>query len=182
MRKIFLWWKFEGRYYHYDFINGVKNLWKWFPVIWKDRDWDSGYIFDILIHKIKKQAKYIGNRDFHSRSKRDAEIMMTCVRLMEKVKEEYYSSEYIDYHKSDFDFVDCGKPGYSELKITETSENFDEYFSKRKSAYRYIVKNGGVFKGNEKKIIAMNMGYYQHIKARKLLFKLLEQNVERWWD
>jgi hypothetical protein len=101
---------------------------------------------------------------------------------MEKVKEEYYSSEYMDYHKSNFDFVDCDQPGYSELKITEISENFDEYFSKRKSAYRYIVKNGGVFEGNDKKIIAMNMGHHQHIKARKLLFKLLEQNVECWWD
>lgn len=182
LRKIQLWWKFEGRYYHTDFIKGVKNLWKWLPVIWKDRDWDDHYIWEILIFKIKNQAKYIGSRDFHTRAKRDAEIMMTCVRLMEKVKEEYYQMEYMDYCEDDFDFVPTDNPEYSELKITPISEKFDEYFAKRKSAYRHVIKNGGVFGNDDKKHIAMSMGHYQHKKARKLLFTLIERNIEGWWD
>jgi len=36
LEKIQLWWKFEGKYYPRDFITGVKNLWNWFPTIWKD--------------------------------------------------------------------------------------------------------------------------------------------------
>ena len=100
LENIRLWWKFEGRYYHKDFVNGVKNLIRWFPVIWKDRDWDDHFIWELMMKKITFQAKYIGDQDRHTRAKRDAEIMMTCVRLMERVKEEYYGTEYIDYHET----------------------------------------------------------------------------------
>ena len=63
-KKIALWWKFEGQYYHTDFIKGIKNLKKWFRVVWKDRNWDSHYIFEIMIHKLKAQSKYIKNNMF----------------------------------------------------------------------------------------------------------------------
>ena len=126
-KSISLWWKFEGQYYHKDFINGVKNLWKWFPTIWKDRDWDDSFIFDLLIQKLKNQSKYIGKRDYHTRAKRDAEIMMTCVRLLEKVKVEEYGIEYLDYEVSDWNFVPCkDSPGYSTLEVDRISENFDD--------------------------------------------------------
>ena len=109
-----LWWDHEGRYYHKMFRTGVKNLIYWFPIIWKDRNWDSHYIFEIMMHKIKAQSKYIGERDIHTRAKRDAEIMMTCVRLMEKVQDDFYSSEYSDYHKTKHWFEDVpGKERYS---------------------------------------------------------------------
>ena len=72
LEKIQLWWKFEGKYYPRDFITGVKNLWNWFPTIWKDRDWDQTFIYKILIHKLEKQAKYIGEREWHTRAQRVA--------------------------------------------------------------------------------------------------------------
>jgi hypothetical protein len=51
LRFIPLWWNHEGRYYHKTFRTGVQNLWYWFPIIWKDRNWDSNYIFEIMSHK-----------------------------------------------------------------------------------------------------------------------------------
>ena len=67
--KIYLWWKFNGKYYHKDFIQGVKNLWKWFPTIWKDRDWDDHFIFELIRVKVQNQSKYIGDRDIHVSAK-----------------------------------------------------------------------------------------------------------------
>lgn len=184
--KIRLWWKFEGRYYHKDFVHGVKNLWRWFPTIWKDRDWDDSFIWDIMIQKIKNQSKYIGDRDFHTRAKRDAEIMMTCVRLMERVKEEYYGSEYIDYHETKFDFVETDRPEYKRLETTEISENFDEYFKKYPRQYKRVL-SGEVnrFKRDDekdKKLIAMEISIENHNRAKKILFKLMERYIEYWWD
>ena len=57
LEKISLWWRFEGRYYHKDFTRGVKNLWRWFPVIWKVRDYDGHYIFEMIRVKLQHQAK-----------------------------------------------------------------------------------------------------------------------------
>jgi hypothetical protein len=186
--RIRLWWKFEGRYYHKDFINGVKNLIRWFPTIWKDRDWDDHFIWELMIKKITFQAKYIGDRDFHTRAKRDAEIMMTCVRLMEKVKDEYYSAEYMDYHETEYNFVECDTPGYKRLETTELSERFDEYFRKYRSTMRKVVANPKVFDyieedyKDKKSTLAMIIARENHSKARRILFTLMERNIEGWWD
>ena len=189
LNSIALWWKFEGRYYHTEFVKGVKNLIRWFPIIWKDRDWDHHFIFSLLIQKIKFQAKYIGDRDFHTRAKRDAQIMMTCVRLMEKVKEEYYNIEYIDYHKDRVWFTDCeDRPGSYLYNSEEVWEKYDEYFAKYPLIYKKVLKGEGVFTLNDrdesdmKRIIAMNIAHLNHDRARKLLFKLLERNIQNWWD
>lgn len=176
-----LWWKFEARYYHRDLIQGVKNLIRWFPTIWKDRDWDDYFLFELLQRKLKHQAKHIRESDFHREAKRDAEIIETCIRLITLVQSEEYNMEYMDYYKDDFDFVDSDTPSYKELKITEVSENLDEYFAKRKSAYRYVLKHGGIVGNDTKKHIAISMSHYTHNRARKILFRLLERNVERWW-
>lgn len=183
--RIGLWWRFEGRYYHRDFICGVKNLIRWFPTIWKDRDWDAHFIWDIMIQKLKFQSKYIREKDFHLNAKRDSEIMMTCVRLMEKIKSEEYVMEYMDYHESEFNFVNCDKPGYKELKINELSENFDEYFKKYPIQYKRVLSgkiNTFTKNGISKTKIAMDISHENHNRARKLLFKLMERNIERWWN
>ena len=80
--RVRLWWKYDGRYLHKDFVNGMKNLWKWFPTIWKDRDWDHDFIYNILAKKLEFQAKYIEERSFHTQAQHDAERMRLVVKLI----------------------------------------------------------------------------------------------------
>jgi hypothetical protein len=187
--RIKLWWKFHGRYYHKDLYRGIVNLIKWFPVIWKDRDWDSSYIFKILEHKLKLQSQGIAGRDIHVDAQRDAEVMMTCVRLMEKIREDYYQSEYMEYHKSDYWFEDIeDPPGWSTWESEIKSENFDDYFKKYPLIYKRVLNGEGVFgiegetESDSKMRIAMNIAHINHDRARALLFKLMNENIGRWWD
>ena len=179
-------WEFKYQYLWRDFKVGVKNIWYWLPIIWKDRNWDSHYIFEIMIHKLKAQSKYIGERDIHTRAKRDAEVMMTCVRLMEKVQDEFYSGEDSDYHETKHWFEPSDKKGYSTLEFRQLYENFDDYFKKYPLIYKRVMNGEGVFnregREDDKHIIAMNIAYINHDRARKLLFKIMEQNIEKWWD
>lgn len=183
MKKTFenigLWWKFEGRYYHKDLITGIKNIIKWFPTIWKDRDWDHTFIFNILIKKLEFQSKYIGDKNRHSRSKRDAEIMMTCVRLMEKIREGEYEIEYMDYHDSDYNWIDCDTPGHKQLDIVQNKEWFDDYFKKYPLVYKKVIKENP---DEEKSKIALLISIENHKRAKKVLFKLMENYIEHWWD
>jgi len=183
---ISLWWEHNGKYLHLNFKRGIKNLWYWLPVIWKDRNWDHQFIFDILSHKLKAQSAYIGGRDIHQNAKRDAEIMMTCVRLIEKVSSEWYSMEYMDYHKTKHWFEPVSdKPGYSSWESRELEENFDDYFKKYPLIYKRVMNGEGwvmIDNENDKQRIAMNIAHINHDRARKLLFKLMEQNIEGWWD
>ena len=183
---ISLWWEHNGRYLGNEFIRGIKNLWYWLPIIWKDRNWDHQYIFDILSHKLKAQSEYIGGRDIHINAKRDAEVMMICVRLIEKVKDEYYGMEYMDYHKTKHWFEPADKPGYSTWESKQLEENFEDYFAKYPLIYKRVLNGEGIFKlegtDDDKQRIASNIAHINHDRARKLLFKIMEQNIEKWWD
>ena len=185
--RIYLWWDNEAQFYPKDFKRGIENLWYWLPVIWKDRNWDHQFIFDILSHKLKAQSAYIGGRDIHQNAKRDAEVMMTCVRLIEKVSSEWYSMEYMDYHKTKHWFEPIeDNEGYSTWESKLLEENFDDYFAKYPLIYKRVLNGEGIFKlegtDDDKQRIAMNIAHINHDRARKLLFKLMEQNIEGWWD
>jgi hypothetical protein len=158
------------------FFRRIYNLYRWFPIIWKDQDWDDFYIFEILKFKLKNQAEYIGKRDFHTRAERDAEIMMLCVRLIEKVQDEYYGTEYFDYHDSKLLFIDSeSHPGMYEMEVENISENFNEYFKKYPRIYKQVETK-------DKYKTAFNIARINEERAHKLLFKILEQNIRRWWD
>jgi len=189
INKIRLWWKFEAQFYYRNFIIGIKNLIQWFPVIWKDKDWDSYYIFRILEHKLTLQAKGISKRDIHTAAQRDPEIMRTCVRLMEKVRDGYYESEYIDYHETKTWFEDIkDQPKYSRLESEIISENFDEYFKKYPLIYKRVLNGEGFFNINKesenerKNVIAMNISWINRKRAQDILFKIMNQNINSWWD
>lgn len=161
-----------------QFFKRVHNLIRWFPIIWKDQDWDDYYIFEILKFKLKNQAEYIGYHDRHMSAKRDAEIMMLCVRLIEKVQDEWYGREYFDYHESELKFVDSkSHPGMYEMEVIEISERFDEYFKKYPLIYRMVPDLNA-----SKDRIAFEIAKINEERAHKLLFKILEQNIRRWWD
>jgi len=130
--RLYRWCKWNLPYQHKYFIQGVKNLWKWFWVIWKDRDWDNHYIFEVLKFKLEKQAKHLSERNWHENSKREAELIMTCVRLINKIQNESY---------------------------------FDEAFDS--GIYSWDLSQKCMVK---------------HNKAKSLLFKILNDRIENWWD
>jgi hypothetical protein len=167
-----------------QFFKRIYNLIRWAPIIWKDQDWDDHYIFEILKFKLKNQAKYIGDKDRHMSAKRDAEIMMLCVRLIEKVQSEYYGTEYQDYHEAESIFTPSGKYlGSYEWDLSQTSEHFDDYFKKYSRIYKQVINTKkNLFKTETKAGIALNIAHINEERAHKLLFKILEQNIRRWWD
>jgi hypothetical protein len=188
-RRIWLWWEHDGKYYHKYFIQGVKNIVYWFPIIWKDRNWDGHYIYEIMKHKLKAQANYIGRRDFHTRAQQDARRMRLCVKLIKACQEEPYSMEYMDYHKDRVWFTDCeDRPGSSLYNSEEVWENYDEFFKKYPLVYKRVLKGEGPFtldgrdESEMKRIIAMSIAHINQDRARKLLFKIMEENIEGWWD
>jgi hypothetical protein len=181
-----MWWRNDGKYLHRTFWTGLKNLWHWFPVIWKDRNWDHQFIFDILSHKLKAQSKYIGDRGNHISAERDAEVMMTCVRLIKKVQDEFYSMEYMEYEKTKHWFEDVpDSPGYSSWESRQLEENFDDYFKKYPLIHKRVLNGEGWLKiedFTDKHRIASNIAHINHKRAKKLLFKIMEENIEGWWD
>ena len=130
--RLYRWIKWELPYQHKHIKYGVKNLYKWFWVIWRDRDWDHYYIFQILKFKLEKQANHLAENGFHNNAQRDAELMMTCVRLINKLQNEDYYEEMCK----------------SGVRSSEAVQN----------------------------VIA------KHNKAKRLLFKIMNDRIQEWWD
>lgn len=177
-------WKTIGWRIEY-FYTSVKNLIRWSPIIWKDRDWDDYFIWEVLKFKLKNQSKYIGDRDTYTSSKYGAQRMMLCVKLIDKIQEEYYSMEYMDYHEYNWLNID-DKPDYKKLEIVDISEKYDEYFNQHKAAVRKVLANEKyqIFKLIEddyKKRLAMNLGHYNEKRAQDILFKLLNRDIRGWY-
>jgi hypothetical protein len=77
-------------------IRCTKNLLRWLPIIWKDEQWDYYYILEILKHKLVFTADHTRKHGYHVNSNYDADRMMLCVRLIEKVQNEDYMMEMIN--------------------------------------------------------------------------------------
>ena len=163
------------------FITGVKNIFKWMPTLYKDKDWDGWYIYNILQKKIEFQRQEIIYANRHTEVDRDNRDMTIVLNLLERVKEEYYGMEHLDYSETKFDFIPVeDNPNLKEMKKIVLSENYDEFLKKYPSSVRKVLKE----KGNdlEKDTLCLFVARHNQEKARKLLFKLLEQKIERWWD
>jgi hypothetical protein len=163
------------------FIIGVKNIFKWIPTLYKDKDWDGWYIYNILQKKIEFQRQEIIYANRHTEVDRDNRDMTIALNLLERVKEDYYGMEHLDYSETEFDFIPVeGNPNLKEMKKTVLSENYDEFLKKYPSSVRKVLKENG--KVLEKDTLCHLVARHNQEKARKLLFKLLEQKIERWWD
>lgn len=113
-------------------VRRLKNVLRWLPIIWNDEQWDHYYIYEVLKHKLIFTAEHTRKNGYHVSSDYDADRMMLCVRLIEKVQNEDY------------------------LMVLQDDDDLTR----------------------EKIIEAEN----KHFKAKSLLFKLLNQHIERWWD
>lgn len=181
-------WETIGWRLKYFYLS-VKNLIRWFPIICEDRDWDDHFIWEILKFKLKNQAKYIGARNYHVNAEYDAQRMMLCVRLIDKIQEEYYSSEYMDYHESAYSWIKMDDNRY-QLDIQEISEQYDLYLNKHKNTVRKIVNNKELQRVNlsgehgirYKRKLAMNVAHYNEKRAQDLLFQILNRDIRKWWD
>jgi hypothetical protein len=169
---------------HNEFARGVRNLWRWFPTIWRDRDYDDHYIFELLRVKLEHQAKHIGDRDIHVNAKRDAERMRLVARLIKLQQDDFYGMEYIDYHNSNFEFVPTDETEkWFTMEENEISENFDEYFKKYPLQYKRVLSGeinrfSRPIEEKDKKIIAMEIAHENHERCVKLIFSIMSDQLK----
>lgn len=191
--RIRLWWHFDGKHVFRTMRRGIKNLWKWFPVIWKDRDWDHSYIYEILKFKLQDQAHAIAVRDRHTSAQREAEKMLLCARLCQIQQDSLYEMEHVDYLQRDIEFVEVsdykidGKPCY-EMKSTTLKDELDSYFAKYPRQHERVLSgkinmfNTGDPQKKTRETIAMEIAHENQKRSRRLLFKILDENIEGFWD
>ena len=77
-------------YIRYNIPIGIKNIIKWFPIIWKDRDWDWEFLLEMMKFKMQLMEKCFQN-SYISDLKKHAWQLHVCVLYIDRIlKEEYY--------------------------------------------------------------------------------------------
>lgn len=122
-----------------------------------------------------KTMPYVG-------SERNVEIMNTIVRLIDKFQTEHYLHEYFNYLDKDHTFVKIEGTDFFEVKTKNVRDDLDEYFSKYPLLKNRAVNHEYYKKEPSSENLAISMGFVQHEKAKRLIFELLNRNVEKWWE
>jgi hypothetical protein len=153
----------------------IKNVIKWLPVIWNQFDFDYGYSIEVFKFQLQKTSDFLNSDRAHTlMAKNNANRLQTIIKLMERVYDEYYGMEFYDelielYGKEKFEhvFIPCeDQEGYSLLKssyeLTETPEMVEEI--------------------NNKRDVLIKESYKKQARAHKLLWDLIEHNIQKMWD
>jgi hypothetical protein len=107
--------------------------------------------------------------------------MTLALNLLERVKEEYYNLECMDYWDNDMIFNDVpDNPKLKSIDFEEKWEKYDEFLTKYPSSVRAVVKEHG--EQDDKKRLCLLVSHYNHNKANKLLFRILGERLAYWWD
>ena len=177
---------------YYDIVNGIQAVWRWIPIIWKDRDWDYSYAEIILMHKTRMIKEYIDSRKFYIGYERDVQRMQLVESLLDKVSTNYYENEMFKYYDVDFHLED----------IEETTSDVDEFKSltmdiTKNDIPEYIEKNKGKVERAKKvlenkfddydddtyiRVIANTIANLKHKQAKRIAFTIIQRHSDEWWD
>jgi hypothetical protein len=150
----------------------IQRVIDFLPIIWNGFDFDYIYSIELFKKQLERQAKFMeSNKSYSDRAKQDASRIRTAIRLMDKVYDDEYGSEYQDKLKKLYGenvlnwwFEDTGRnDGSSYLRWEfEKWDNSEEIEKVQKKLFS---------ESKEKQK-----------RAHKLLWNFIEHNIQYWWD
>ena len=93
----------------------IKRVIDFFPLIWNGFDFDYRYAIDLFKKQLERIADELeSDRAMTLSSKTNAQKIRTAIRLMNKVYEDEYSTEYMNtidklYGTTHYDFEETGE-------------------------------------------------------------------------
>jgi len=150
----------------------IQRVIDFLPIIWRGFDFDYQYSLELFKKQLERQAKFLeSDRACTLEAKQNAAKIRTAIRLMDKVYDDDYGSEYQDKLKQlygenvlDFWFEDTGEgDGSSYLK--HEYEKWDNSEEIKQVSRKLFLES----KEKQK-------------RAHKLLWDFIEHNIQSWWD
>ena len=145
---------------------GIKNLIRWFPVIWNDRQWDSYYFFKIIRRKLEIMEPFYRYDAMVLRREKEADRMKVCIMLLDRIiKDNYHEMAYKKFDK---------KWGESEMLFNEDG-SLNIAYENVKTEEDEKNKNKDIKESHNKEEFLINQDI-------EYLFKILNKRIRFWWD
>jgi hypothetical protein len=175
-------WRTYAPHWLLNFIDGIKNIIKWIPIIYKDKNWDHRYIYDIIEFKLLQQRNYLIKANRHTNVWEINRDITICLNLIQLIKNESYSDEFFDYYNKEYWFEPTDETNKYYTYHTKTLwENYDGYISKYPLQVKKLLNSNPELSLNKHRL-CREVGRENENKAKRLLFKILNEKLNHWWD
>jgi hypothetical protein len=174
-------WRSYAPIWFKHFIDGVSNVIKWIPTIYKNKDWDYRYIYDILEFKLLQQRNYLVKANRHTGIEETNRYITLCLNLIQRIKYDYYGCEYFDYHEIEHNFIPVKDEDLYTLETTTIWENYDVYLSMYPLQVKKLLKEDPELEEDKHKLCLL-VSRENEQRAQSLLFKILDNKINHWWD
>jgi len=150
----------------------IKRVIDFLPIIWNGFDFDYTYSIQLFKKQLERQAKYFeSGKSYSERADQNVSRIRTAIRLMDKVYDEEYSTEWPDILREkygddvlDWDWEETSQGSglsYHRWKF-ETWDNAEEI--------------------RQMKLDLISKGEAKQKNAEELLWKFIGHNIRYWWD
>lgn len=103
----------RAQHAYFDFIYGVKNLVKWFPVVWKNRGWDYCFMFPLWEKQFEEMERSFSKANgFIVGNKKRLERIRICKEICKRLGDDFW------YHDNLFMFHDR-KWGVGDFRVID---------------------------------------------------------------
>jgi len=150
----------------YNLKYGILNIVKWIPVIWKDRQWDKYYLYEILHFKLSLMEKHFyRDKPTIVNSKRYGKQIKIAKVLAKRLANDNYLDNATFWHDQKFEEVD-----FKSLWRKEPNGMYYSYVGdqnvNRQNSFDKCCKHS----------------VYMRNRDLQYLFDLLNKKIEWWWD
>lgn len=83
----------------YSLKRGIRNLIRWFPIIWSDADLDWEYLATIMEKKLRWMSAGFQKYSRHTGAKKDARNMLVCAELIKRLRDDNFEEVTIWQHE-----------------------------------------------------------------------------------
>jgi hypothetical protein len=152
--------------FFYNIGTGFKNIIKWLPIIWNDRDWDYAYMLKILHKKLEHMEQFFdGDEPFGANAKKKVRKIKKAKNFCKRLVDDNYLTNALIEHEKKW-----GTGSKYTFKEMEGNSKFGELIDNR----------------SEKEKMEFTKACRHSDRVRKqdieYLFEHLRKHMETWWD
>lgn len=162
---------------YYNIKSGIPNLFKWLPVVWRNRPWDHYFIYDVLHKQLSLMEKYIRKYGHHVYHERDAQQIKIAILLIERImKDEYHENVFKDHDKK-----------WGETKFNWKDVDGEEFGYKKDVVALDITRDNAITKeqkDQERKEFRRLSPKVEEQRKQDIgfLFDYMKKHIQGWWD
>lgn len=156
------------------FFKRIRKIIKYIPIIWENwYDWDYTTAINVFKFELGNIANHLESDNAYTvRAKGKAKRMRLAIKLLERAYNDYYMDEYYDKLESKY-----GKSTIDFIPLQDNEELFEMVTVHERELSEVEKKNYEI----EKEIL-INEAVTKEEKTKRLVWRIIHQNIEHWWD